>query len=121
MVFYRRHSDWSFHGLNASRARALRLAQVPLPTVGYNYNPDNWRASQVRNIGAIVGNRSASDNDWETIKKGGDSAIINWIVKQMNLRTCTIVLVGTKTYDQKWINYEIVKSWNDGKGHTVLL
>ena len=29
----------------------------------------------VRNIGTIEGNRPATDNDWETVKNGGDAAI----------------------------------------------
>lgn len=31
-------------------------------------------------------------------------------------RTCAIVLVGADTANRKWINYEIVKAWNDGLG-----
>jgi hypothetical protein len=34
----------------------------------------------------------------------------------MQGRTCTIVLVGATTAKRKWINYEIIKSWNDGLG-----
>lgn len=37
----------------------------------FHYKPDNWRASQVRNIGAVEGNKPASDNDWEEVVKGG--------------------------------------------------
>ena len=82
----------------------------------FHYKPDHWRAAQVRNIGSIVGNQPASDNDWETVKKGGDGEIKNWIARQMRFRTCTTVLVGTNTADRKWINYEIAQSWNDGMG-----
>lgn len=82
----------------------------------FHYVPDNWRAAQVRNIGAIEGNVPASDNDWETIKNSGDTAIENWIKGQLKGRTCTIVLVGTNTAGRKWINYEIKESWNSGKG-----
>ena len=82
----------------------------------FHYKPDNWRASQVRNIGFVEGNRPASDNDWETIKKGGDNAIKRWIDGQMQYRSCTVVLVGSHTANRKWINYEIAKSWKDGKG-----
>ena len=35
----------------------------------FHYIPDNWRASQVRNMGVVDGNKPATDNDWETIKK----------------------------------------------------
>ena len=82
----------------------------------FHYEPDNWRAATVRSIGAIEGNRPAPDNDWETIKNGGDVAIKKWIKKQMEYRSCTIVLVGENTANRKWINYEIVESWNSGMG-----
>ena len=76
----------------------------------FHYKPDNWRASQVRNIGSVEGNKPASDNDWEIITKGGDNAISRWIDSQVQHRSCAVVLVGTNTANRKWINYEIVKS-----------
>jgi len=42
--------------------------------------------------------------------------IKKWIDDNLNYRSCTIVLVGQGTAGRKWINYEIKKSWNDGKG-----
>lgn len=82
----------------------------------FHYAPDNWRASQVRNIGAIEGNAPASDNDWEKVWRGGDPAIQRWIDNQMSGRSCAIVLIGAATANRKWINYEIKKAWVDGKG-----
>ena len=82
----------------------------------FHYVPDNWRASQVRNIGAVEGNQPAKDNDWETITKGGDDKIRKWIAEQLDGKSCVIVLIGTGTAGRKWINYEIVKGWDDGKG-----
>lgn len=82
----------------------------------FHYKPDNVRASQVRNIGAVEGNKPAKDNDWETITKGGDKKIEEWIDDQLNGRSCTVVLIGENTAGRKWITYEIEKSWNDGKG-----
>lgn len=82
----------------------------------FHYNPDCHRASQVRNIGVIEGNRPATDNDWETITRGGASAIERWIARQMNGKSCTVVLVGTNTANRKWINYEIIKAWDGGMG-----
>ncbi len=82
----------------------------------FHYIPDNWRASQVRNIGAVEGNKPAADNDWETVKKGGDPAIQRWIDGQMTGRTCTVVLIGAETAKRKWIDYEINKAWDAGKG-----
>jgi hypothetical protein len=82
----------------------------------FHYKPDNARASQVRNIGVIEGNQPASDNDWESVTKGGDDAIKKWIGTQMSGRTCTVVLIGAETANRKWINHEIIKSWYDGLG-----
>lgn len=82
----------------------------------FHYKPDNWRASQVRQMGAIEGNAAVSDNDWETITKGGDSAIQKWINGQLDGKSCTVVLIGTNTANRKWINYEIKKTWNEKKG-----
>lgn len=82
----------------------------------FHYKPDNWRAATVRNIGVIEGNRPASDNDWEAVTKGGEDAIKKWIADQMYGRSCTVVLVGEGTANRRWINYEIVKSWDEGMG-----
>jgi len=82
----------------------------------FHYKPDNWRASQVRNMGVIDGNRPCTDNDWETITKGGDEKIKKWIALQMDGKSCIVVLIGAKTAGRKWINHEIIKSWGDGKG-----
>ncbi len=82
----------------------------------FHYVPDNSRAAQVRNMGVLEGNAPVSDNDWESLKRGGDGAIEKWIKGQLNGRVCTVVLVGTNTAGRKWINYEIQESWNSGKG-----
>ena len=82
----------------------------------FHYERDNWRASQVRNIGVVEGNRPATDNEWEAVRKQGDTGIKKWIAEQMANRTCTVVLVGAATAGRKWIDYEIIESWNKGMG-----
>ena len=82
----------------------------------FHYVPDNWRASKVRQIGAIEGSQTVSDNDWEAITRGGDAAIEKWIAGQMYGKSCTILLIGAATAGRKWIEYEIIKTWNDKKG-----
>ncbi len=82
----------------------------------FHYEPDNWRAAQIRNIGAIFGNQPAKDNDWETIKRGGDTAIKKWIDDQLYGRSCTVVLIGAETAGRKWVTHEIIESWNKGMG-----
>ncbi len=82
----------------------------------FHYIPDCQRAAQIRQIGSIEGNRPASDNDWETVTKGGEAAIKRWIANQMTGRSCTVILVGSGTANRKWINHEIVESWKAGMG-----
>ncbi|WP_043308338.1 TIR domain-containing protein [Pseudomonas sp. ML96] len=82
----------------------------------FHYQPDNWRVSTIRSIGAIEGNQSALDNDWEKVTKGGDAQIEKWINSQMEGRTCAIILIGTNTAKRKWIDYEIKTAWAKGMG-----
>ena len=82
----------------------------------FYYKPDVMRVSQVRNIGALEANRPATDNDWETVISSSDIAIKSWISTQMKGRSCTVVLIGKNTANRKWINYEIVNSWDEGMG-----
>ncbi|MGY6555498.1 MAG: TIR domain-containing protein [Wenzhouxiangella sp.] len=82
----------------------------------FHYKPDNWRVSKIRNIGAIEGNKPATDNDWEAVTDAGDAAIEKWIKGQMTGRSCAVVLIGQNTAGRKWIDYEIVESWKKGMG-----
>ena len=82
----------------------------------FHYIPDNWRAAQVRQMGALEGNAPVSDNDWESVTGGGDAKIKKWITDQLSGRSCTVVLIGANTSGRKWITHEIAESWNDGMG-----
>ncbi|MFZ1528061.1 MAG: TIR domain-containing protein [Ferruginibacter sp.] len=82
----------------------------------FHYIPDNWRASQIRSMGKIEGNSVVSSNSWEEVTSGGDKAIEKWINDNMSGKSCVVVFVGKNTAGRKWINYEIRKAWEDGKG-----
>ena len=82
----------------------------------FHFESDSWRTSQIRNIGVVEGNGVAFDNEWEKIKSEKDKVIKGWIDKQMKNRSCTIVLIGEKTSESKWVVYEIKKSLELGKG-----
>lgn len=82
----------------------------------FEYNKDNWRASQVRNMGKVDGSSTFSDNDWEEVKSKTDTKIKEWIDSQMAKRSCLVVLVGASTSGRKWINYEIKKAYELRKG-----
>jgi hypothetical protein len=100
--------------LRATVAREAAMARKCF--YSFEFKPDNWMVSTIRNIGAIDGSQSVSDNEWETITKGGDPKIEKWIADQMHGKSCTILLIGATTAGRKWINYEIIKTWNDKKG-----
>lgn len=50
------------------------------------------------------------------IKRQGDTAIKNWINKQLKGTSVTVVLVGDKTCSSRWVKYEIQKSIERGNG-----
>ena len=82
----------------------------------FHYKPDCQRAAQIRNMGVVDGNVPVSDNDWEAVTSGGDTAIKKWIEEQLAGRGCAVVLVGSGTAGRKWITYEIQRAWDLGKG-----
>ncbi len=84
--------------------------------LSYHYVLDAHRASQIRDCGLIQPSDLASDHVWSAITRAGDTAIERWIDKQMRDTECTIVLIGQITAGRKWIDYEIRKSWQEGRG-----
>jgi hypothetical protein len=67
-------------------------------------------------MGAIEGDAPVSDNDWETVTKGGDAGIEKWIKNQFYGKSCAVVLIGSDTAGRKWINFEIEYAWQQKKG-----
>ena len=82
----------------------------------FEYNKDNWRASQVRNMGKVSDDSTFSDNDWEEVKSKSDADIKKWIDSQLEKRSCVVVLIGSTTANRKWINYEIEQAYKKNKG-----
>lgn len=82
----------------------------------FEYNKDNWRASQVKEMGVVSSSSTFSSNDWEEVKQKNDAAIKKWIDDQMAMRACLVVLVGKTTSSRKWIKYEIEHAMSLNKG-----
>ena len=82
----------------------------------FHYENDVWRASKVRNMGVVEGQPLFSDNGWEKVRRSSETAIKNWIEKEMNMRSCVVVLIGEETASRKWVKYEIEEAWKKGKG-----
>jgi len=80
---------------------------------------DVSRAMVVRNSWVTQGRKTAGfidKADFEKVKKQGDQAIKNWIDKQLEGTSVTVVLVGEKTCKSRWVKYEIEKSIERGNG-----
>lgn len=82
----------------------------------FEYLKDNWRASQVRQMGVIEGNINAISNEWEEVALKTDAAIKKWIDDQMVGKGVVIVLIGATTAGRKYIDYEVTTGWDAGKG-----
>ncbi|MBW2739840.1 MAG: TIR domain-containing protein [Deltaproteobacteria bacterium] len=80
---------------------------------------DVSRAMIVRNSWVTQGKEAAGfidAADFEEVKRKGDTAIKNWINKQLEGTSVTVVLVGEKTCSSRWVKYEIKKSIESGNG-----
>lgn len=81
----------------------------------FHFDNDNWRAGQVRNIGAVEGDKPVNGNKWEDVKSKNDSVIETWIDDNLKDKSCLVVLIGEKTSERKWVLYEIERAWKLGK------
>lgn len=80
---------------------------------------DVSRAMVVRNSWVTQGKEAVGfidKADFEELKKKGDQAIKNWINKQLEGTSVTVVLVGSLTCTSRWVKYEIEKSIARGNG-----
>lgn len=87
--------------------------------ISFHYD-DNWKVQQIlgtqRFLQKFQGQKIFSANDWEAVKRQGNNSIKKWIDDNMNYRSCCIVLIGQETANRPWVNYEIQKAWELGKG-----
>ena len=78
------------------------------------------RAAQVRNSWVVTGLREAKPfvdaAEWESVMRRDDESIKRWIRDQMDGTSVTVVLVGSTTYDSKWVKFEIEESYRRCKG-----
>lgn len=82
----------------------------------FHYDNDVFRVQQIRNMGVVEGDEPVSANDWEQIKRRGDSSVERWIDENMKYKRCVIVLVGSETANRRWVRYEIKRAHDSGKG-----
>ncbi|WP_227624857.1 TIR domain-containing protein [Helicobacter cetorum] len=83
--------------------------------LSFHYKNDCWRVQQIRNMGVIESQRLFHANEWEDVKRKGDSAIQRWIDSNLHDCSCLIVLIGSQTANRKWVHYEIQQAIKQGK------
>ncbi len=78
----------------------------------------DFRANVVRQHWLTKPNREAAGffdaSIWESAKKTGSLAVKRLINSGLNGTSVTCVLIGSQTYDRKWVRYEIMKSFKRG-------
>lgn len=86
----------------------------------FHYDRDIFRVSQVRNSGVTKETYEEAGfidhASWESLQRKGDEAIKGWINSQLDDASVTVVLIGAETFDRPWVNYEIQRSYQQGKG-----
>lgn len=81
----------------------------------------DFRANVVRNSWVVptqLGTREAAGffdaSIWETARKTSDLAIKRLINAGLDRTTVTAVLIGSQTFQRRWVRYEIMKSIDRG-------
>ena len=79
----------------------------------FHYQNDIFRVNVIRNSHIVEGTAAAGFQDaslWEATKLKGDAAIKALIDKGLENTSVTVVLIGEKTADRKYVKYEIEQS-----------
>jgi hypothetical protein len=77
----------------------------------------DFRANVVRKHNALQGVENAGYYDhsiWEESKKQGSLALKRLINAELDGTSVTAVLIGSGTYERRWVRYEIMKSIERG-------
>jgi hypothetical protein len=85
----------------------------------FHYDEDIWRVNQIRNIGVTRDWEAMPFLDaasWEAVKRKGDTAIKEWIDRQLDGTGVTVVLIGSETASRRYVKYEIQESHRRGNG-----
>lgn len=88
----------------------------------FYYQDDIWRVNQVRNSWryGYEGEREAEGfydgSIWERSKRESDDSLKALIRESIQNTSVTVVLVGTYTYQRRWVRYEVARSIIKGNG-----
>lgn len=78
----------------------------------------NFKVNVVRNnwLTKDRNNSFVDGSIWENAKTKGETALKRLIEEGLNSTSVTAVLIGQNTANRRWVNYEIVKSFDKGNG-----
>lgn len=78
----------------------------------------NFRVNVVRNSWLLKNKQETfvDGSIWETAKGKGDAYLKGLIEEGLNRTSVTTVLIGQGTANRRWVNYEIIKSFERGNG-----
>jgi hypothetical protein len=82
----------------------------------FDFKTDSQRVAKVKNMEVLEAQPLLNANKWEEVKAGGDRAIQAWIDREMSDKSCVVVLIGARTANRRWVDYEIKKAWEAKKG-----
>ena len=86
----------------------------------FHYQRDIWRVNQVRNHWVAKDDRQAAGyfdgSLWEKSQTEGKQKVKRLIDDGLNGASVTCVLIGAETFTRHWIDYEIFRSVELGKG-----
>jgi len=99
---------------------AAKPKQVRRTFFSFHYQFDVSRAHVVRNSWVTKEDREAAgffdSSIFESKKRAGDETLKRFITEGLNGTTVTCVLIGNQTALRPWVRYELVRSFQQGKG-----
>lgn len=63
----------NFCKINYGYNKLFKLVMIRKVFYSFHFDNDNWRAGQVRNIGAVEGDKQVNGNKWEDIKSSSET------------------------------------------------
>ena len=85
----------------------------------FHYDNDINRSMIVRNSWVTQGKEAAGFIDkaeFEKVKRQGEKAVCNWIDRQLDGTSVTVVLIGSDTLNRPFVQYEICQSLQRNNG-----
>lgn len=86
----------------------------------FHYKPDVSRAQIVRNSWVTKPNRESAgffdSSVFESKQRTSKDALKSFLSDGLKNTSVTCVLIGNETYARPWVRYEIIRSFQQGKG-----